>query len=63
MITKFSGIDTETINGKCKVICNEREGIFVTKFSDITNFLFSKCNEKIVVFKLDYDILAILKYI
>jgi len=63
MITKFSGIDTETINGKCKVICNEREGIFVTKFSDITNFLFSKCNEKIVVFKLDYDILAILKYL
>ena len=60
---KFSSIDTETIKGKCKVVCNENEGIFVNTFDDVMDFIFSKCNKKIVTYNVDYDVLAILKYL
>jgi len=58
--------DTETVNGKCKVLgiySNEiSECRYVNFFNEIMNLMFMQKDNKFISYNLDYDIIAIFKY-
>lgn len=63
---QVNGIDTETLNGYCKLICdNGRNSKFTNNINDILKFLTSHRfrNNHNFFFNMNYDINAVIKYL
>lgn len=62
----FLGLDTETVNGYCRLLClSDGRSFKIQNFSDVVDFLKMFSHEKKIQFfawNADYDIQALLKY-
>lgn len=61
---KFTGFDTETKDGLCRLICTSDATLVPASIDEILQFLITHCHRKIGVFyNLNYDFQAILKWL
>lgn len=60
----YLGLDTETINGACRLLCLSDESVFKIKsIFDVKRFLKKWKGQDFIAFNADYDIQSLLKYL